>query len=166
MSAPRSLDDLLKQIITDCDALKDDAQRRADFWSGLDAWLGAIDNHAARMRTGAGNAFGARLGMPDPQAQQRPEAARDALLALHFGAPADASSSSARARLKACVAHLGQAIGASTALAQDARVRQRLELAKAKLLMPKDPPPPDAQLAAIGLIVASYRALRDAARRD
>jgi hypothetical protein len=115
---------------------------------------------------GGGSAFGARLGMPDPQAEQRPEAARDALLALHFGAPSDASASSARVRLKACVAHLGQAISASTALSQDAKVRQRLELAKAKLLMPKDPPPKDAHLAVIGLLVASYRALRDAAKKD
>lgn len=166
MSVPQSLDDLLKEIITDCDALRDDAHRRAGFWTGLDGWLESIDNHAARLRVGASNAFATRLGMPDPQAEQRPEAARDALLALHFGAPADASSRSARARLKACVTHLGQAISASTALSQDAKVRQRLELAKAKLLMPKDPPPPDAHLATIGLLVASYRALRDAAKRD
>ena len=166
MSAPQSLDTLYKQMITACDGLRDDAQRRADFWSGLDAWLIALDNHALKMRSGGGNAFSASLGMPDPQAGDRPEAVRQALMALHFGAPKGDPSSSARARLKACVAYVAEQVGASGVLSTDARVRQRIELAKAKLLLPKDPPPADAQLAAIGLIVASYRALRDAARKD
>ncbi|MGK0359171.1 MAG: hypothetical protein ACI9U2_001472 [Bradymonadia bacterium] len=166
MSAPQTLDGLYKQIITACDGLRDDAQRRADFWSGLDAWLVAIDNEALKIRAGGGNAFSARLGMPDPQADDRPEAARQALLALHFGAPAGDPSSSARMRLKACVAHIAEQVAASGVLSADARVRQRIELAKAKLLVPKDPPPPDAQLATVGLIITSYRALRDAARTD
>lgn len=166
MSPRQSLDDVYKQIITACDGLRDDAQRRADFWAGLDEWLVALDNEATKMRSGGGNAFSAHMGMPDPQADDRPEAVRQALLALHFGAPKGDPSSSARTRLKACVAHIAEQVAASAVLSKDARVRQRIELAKAKLLIPKNPPPKDAHLAVVGLIVASYRALRDAARED
>lgn len=166
----RSLDDLYKEIIAACDGLKEDDRRRADFWAGLDAWVTAIDNHAMRLKAGGGGfggGGGVHLGVPDPRQAERPEAARDALLGLHFGLPPDADArASARVRLKGVVAHVGARIDASTVLSKDTRTRQRLELAKAKLLMPTNPPAPDAQLAAIGLIVASYRALRDAARKE
>lgn len=169
MSAPQSLDDLYKEIIAACDGLKEDARRRADFWTGLDAWVTAIDNHSARLRAGGGGFGGGatmRMGMPDPQRDERPEVARNLLLALHFGAPEGAAQGSPRERLKAAVAHVAAKVEGSGVLAKDARARQRVDLAKAKLLVPTNPPPPDAHLAAIGMIVACYRALRDAAKKE
>lgn len=165
MSPRKSLDDLYKEMIAACDGLRDDPQRRADFWTGLDAWLTELDNQATKLRSGGGG-FTSSLNMPDPQADDRPEAVRQALLALHFGPPPGDPSSSVRARLKASMTHVAAQVAASSGLSKDPRVRQRVELAKAKLLMPKDPPGKDAHLAVIGLIVASYRALRDLARKD
>lgn len=169
MSAPKSLDDLYKEIITACDGLKEDDRRRADFWSGLDAWVSAVDNHSARMRAGGGGfggGGGVRMGIPDPRQAERPQAARDALLGLHFGLPDGVDKANPRVRLKAIVAHVAAKVEASGVLSKDARARQRVDLAKAKLLVPTNPPPPDAQLATVGMILVCYRTLRDAAKKE
>lgn len=169
MSAPKSLDDLYKQIITACDGLKEDPRRRADFWTGLDAWVTAVDNHSARLRAGGagfGGGMGVHMGVRDPQQAERPRIARDALLALHFGLPEVDGRASARVQLKALVNHVAAKVEASGVLSKDARARQRVDLAKAKLLVPTNPPGADAQLAAIGMIIVCYQVLRDAAKKE
>ncbi|MEZ4463540.1 MAG: hypothetical protein R3F43_03240 [bacterium] len=167
MSAAKGFDPLLKEIIAACGRLREaSATERAAFWANMGDWQTRLDSLALQARSGLDVLrvdSGARG--PDPHQAHRPEEARHALMRLHFGLPDLPGSPSVVDRFRADCDHLALRIQGTDALAADATTQQRLGLLKAKLLLVRGAAiPGEAHLAALGLLVRCYRALREDAR--
>jgi len=163
MSAP-TLDPLLKEIIQACtDLPRARPEERRAFWQALGDWQTRLDQLALIMRVGGSvqpmGGMGAR--MPDPQQQNRPQEACHALMALHFGLPDLRGPRTPPEQFRADLDHLSLRIQSSEVLNVDSSTRQRLELAKARLVTVRGNVPLDAQLALLAVIIRCYRAIQE-----